>query len=176
MSVPHPRPSKVALGPTPAARLYRNGSVLRAAGIRGTTIAGLLACATVQLTASQAVADSPTPPIPESQATLKPIGFGISRITLLPRAAKRLDIQTGTMSEDNAGRKIVPYSSIIYDLDGDAWVYTVMAPLTYVRELVVIEQITQDYAYLSDGPTPGTRVVTVGVPELYGTEVGVNGE
>ena len=165
MNVPHPRPFEGALGLTPVAlgadwygrevggaaaceinetstaQLYRNGSVLRAAGIRATTIAVLLACATVQLTASRSVADSPAPPIPESQATLKPIGFGISRITLLPRAAKRIDIQTGTISDDNAGKKIVPYRSIIYDLDGDAWVYTVMAPLTYVREPVVIDRI-----------------------------------
>jgi hypothetical protein len=41
---------------------------------------------------------------------------------------------------------------------------------------VVIEEVKKGYAYLSDGPEPGTQVVTVGVPELYGTEVGVNGE
>jgi hypothetical protein len=68
------------------------------------------------------------------------------------------------------------YSSVIYDLDGDAWVYTVTAPLTFVREAIVVEQITKDFAYISEGPPAGTQVVTVGVPELYGTEVGVNGE
>ena len=50
------------------------------------------------------------------------------------------------------------------------------APLTFVREGVVIERIKGDHAYLKEGPPAGTQVVTVGVPELYGTEVGVNGE
>jgi len=127
--------------------------------------------------AAQAVrADSPAPPIAESQATLKNVGFGISRITLLPKAAGRIDIQTGEIHEDPSGQKTTPFSSIIYDLDGDAWVYKVAGPLTYVREGVVIERIKGDHAYLKEGPPAGTQVVTVGVPELYGTEVGVNGE
>jgi hypothetical protein len=45
-----------------------------------------------------------------------------------------------------------------------------------VREAVVIERIKDDLAYLQEGPPAGTQVVTVGVPELYGAEVGVNGE
>jgi hypothetical protein len=139
-------------------------------------VAAALVSFTSQLAPPSAMAESPAPPIPETQATVKPIGFGISRITLLPKAASRLDIQTGVISENLSGRKVAPFSSIIYDLDGDAWVYTVTAPLTYVREPVVIEQVTQDHAYLTDGPPTGTRIVTVGVPELYGTEVGVNGE
>jgi hypothetical protein len=123
-----------------------------------------------------ALADSPAPPIPETQATVKPLGFGISRITLRAKAAQRLDIQTDVVREAASGGKIVPFSSIIYDLDGDAWVYTVTAPLTYVREPVAIDHVTRDEAYLTDGPPAGTQVVIVGVPELYGTEVGVNGE
>ena len=54
--------------------------------------------------------------------------------------------------------------------------YTVPAPLTFVREPVVVELVKDDDAYLEEGPPAGTKVVTVGVPELYGTEVGVNGE
>jgi hypothetical protein len=143
---------------------------------KGMTIAGVLVCTTSLLAGPAALADSPAPPIPETQATVQPIGFGISRITLPAKAAKRLDIQTGVISEDPSGKKRVPYASIIYDLSGDAWVYRVTAPLTYVRERIVIERITEDYAHLADGPPAGTQVVTVGVPELYGTEVGVNGE
>ena len=139
----------------------------------GTAAAMLIA---LQLGVSGAKADSPAPPVAEAQATLKRLGFGISRITLQPKAARRLDIQTDEINEDSMGKKITPFASIIYDLDGDAWVYTVPAPLTYVRQQVEVEYIRQDYAYLSEGPPAGTKVVTVGVPELYGTEVGVNGE
>jgi hypothetical protein len=129
-----------------------------------------------QLVAGPARADSPAAPIAETAATVKRLGFGLSQITLPARAAQRLDIKTGEIGNGPSGMRTAPFSSIIYDLDGDAYVYKVSAPLTYVREAVVIEMIKLDYAYLKEGPPVGTQVVTVGVPELYGTEVGVNGE
>jgi hypothetical protein len=138
--------------------------------------AAALVSLTSQLGAPGVMAESPAPPIPETQATVKQIGPGVSRITLLPKAVSRLDIQTGVISEDSWGRKVAPFSSIIYDLDGGAWVYTVTALWTYVRKPVAVEHVSQDQAYLTEGPPVGTQVVTLGVPELYGTEVGVNGE
>jgi hypothetical protein len=139
-------------------------------------IAVALVTAGSQLAAPRARADSPAAPILETAATVKRLGFGLSQITLPAKAAKRLDIQTGEIRNDPSGMKVAPFSSIIYDLDGDAWVYKVSAPLTYVREAIVIEKIKLDYVYLKEGPPTGTQVVTVGVPELYGAEVGVNGE
>jgi len=130
----------------------------------------------LQAPAPEARADSPAPPKPESQATIKRLGFGLNQIALLPNAARRLGIQTSEITEKQPGMKITPYSSIIYDRDGDAWVYAVAAPLTYVRAAVVIKRVNGNYAYLTDGPPAGTRVVTEGVPELYGAEMGVNGE
>jgi hypothetical protein len=138
--------------------------------------AAALAVAVLALGSQPARADSPAPPIAETQATIKRLGFGLSQITLPAKAARRLDIQTGEIRDDPSGMRVTPFSSIIYDLDGDAWVYKVSAPLTYVREAVVIESIKLDAVYLKEGPPTGTQVVTVGVPELYGTEVGVNGE
>jgi len=136
----------------------------------------VVAIALFSFGAQSALADSPAPAKAETQATVKRLGFGISRITLLPKAASRLDIKTAEIRDDPSGKKVTPYSSIIYDLDGDAWVYTAPAPFTFVREGVVIERIMGDLAYLHEGPPAGTQVVTVGVPELYGTEIGVNGE
>jgi hypothetical protein len=122
------------------------------------------------------MADSPAPPIPETEVTIKRLGFGISQMTLPAKAAKRLDIRTTEVRLDASGRKIAPLSSIIYDLDGDAWVYTEPAPLSYVRAPVVVDLVKDGDVYLVEGPAAGTKVVTMGVPELYGTEVGVNGE
>ena len=129
-----------------------------------------------QLIAPAAMADSPAAAKAESQAIVQRLGFGMKSITLLPKAAKRLDIKTDEIRDDPSGNKVTPYASILYDLDGDAWVYTVTAPLTFVRGGVVIDLIKGDLAYLREGPPSGTQVVTVGVPELYGAEVGVNGE
>ena len=156
---------------------YRNRrGVLVMGHLKAAAIAAALIAAGSQFAAPEARADSPAAPKTETQATIKRLGFGISRITLLPKAARRLDIKTGEISEEGPGRKVTPYSSIMYDLEGDAWVYTVTAPLSFVREAVVVEVIRGGHAYLKEGPPVGTKVVTVGVPELYGAEVGVNGE
>jgi hypothetical protein len=48
----------------------------------------------LQALAPEARADSPAPPKPESQATIKRLGFGLNQIALLPNAARRLGIQT----------------------------------------------------------------------------------
>jgi hypothetical protein len=58
-------------------------------------------------------------------------------------------------------------------VNGAAWVYTAPEPLVYVRHPIVVDYVEGDRAVLSKGPPPGTAVVTVGVAELYGIEVGV---
>ena len=65
-------------------------------------------------------------------------------------------------------QKVVPYSSVHYDAKGDAWVYVTNAPRTFMRERVTVERVADDLAILSSGPSPGTRVATVGVSLLYG--------
>jgi len=67
-------------------------------------------------------------------------------------------------------RKVVPYTSVLYDLKGDTWVYTNPKPLVFVRDRITVEYIDGDRAVLSAGPDADTKVVTVGVAELYGTE------
>jgi hypothetical protein len=99
-----------------------------------------------------------------------------NRLILTERAVQRLDIQTAPVSEtmmDESTYLVVPYSTIIYDLTGGVWVYVNPAPLTYQREQVVVETIDGDSVLLSEGPTAGTMVVTIGVPELYGADTGV---
>jgi hypothetical protein len=70
-------------------------------------------------------------------------------------------------------QKVVPYASVVYDLHGDTWAYTNPQPLTYIREHISVDYIDGDLAVLSQGPNPGTQVVTVGAAELLGTEFGI---
>lgn len=103
-------------------------------------------------------------------------GSELSRVTLTQRAAERLDIQTAEVTEQAAGgatQLVVPYAAIIYDTEGNAWVYTNPGELAYVREAVTIERIEGDIAIVSQGPDVGTKVVTVGGAMLWGTEQGV---
>ena len=100
-------------------------------------------------------------------------GSNIKKITLTPKAAQRLDIQTGQVRQDASGRKVVPYAAVVYDKDGSTWVYTNPQPLTYVRHAIVVELISGDDAVLKEGPEVGMQVATTGAPQLYGAEKGV---
>jgi hypothetical protein len=97
----------------------------------------------------------------------------IKKVTLTPKAAERLGIQIDEVRADPSGRRIVPYTSVLYDLTGKTWVYISADPLTFVRGAVEIDTIKGDNVYLSDGPPTGTKVLAAGVPQVYGAEVKV---
>jgi hypothetical protein len=98
------------------------------------------------------------------------------RITLTERAAERLGIEVAqaAAAPGSGGSIWVPYSAVIYDAQGSAWAYVAEGPLVFVREAVTVTDVTPNdaggLAVLSQGPAPGTSVVTVGVAELFGTE------
>jgi hypothetical protein len=100
-------------------------------------------------------------------------GSNIKKITLTPKAAQRLDVQTGKVRQDPSGRKVVPYAAVVYDKDGSTWVYTNPQPLTYIRQAIIVELIKGDDAVLKEGPEIGMQVATTGAPQLYGAEKGV---
>jgi hypothetical protein len=100
-------------------------------------------------------------------------GSTIKKITLTPKAAQRLDIQTGQVRQDASGRKVVPYAAVVYDKDGTTWVYTNPQPLTFIRHSIIVELISGDDAVLKEGPEVGMMVATTGAPQLYGAEKGV---
>jgi len=96
-------------------------------------------------------------------------GTPLSRVTLTEKAIQRLDLKTGQVRVQG-GKKVVPYSSLIYDPKGQTWVYTSPQPRTFVRHKVDVDYIKGDIAVLNDGPPAGTVVASVAVAELYGTE------
>src|SRR5262249_53490519 len=106
-------------------------------------------------------------------------GTDLRRVTLTADAATRLNIATTPVRTDVVGgtlRKVVPYSAILYDLQGATWVYTATEPFVYMRAAVSVDFIIGDLAVLLDGPPDGTMVVMVGGPELYCAELGVGDE
>ena len=105
--------------------------------------------------------------------TLEPIeGTELAQVTLTERAVERLGIETMEVwtVEDQLA---VPSSALWLDPKGHFWVYTNPRPLVYLRHEVTIADDNGEFAVLSSGPEDGTVVVSVGVSELYGTEVGV---
>lgn len=70
----------------------------------------------------------------------------------------------------------IPYSAVIYGVEGGVWTYTSTGPLTFVRAPITVAAIQGTTAVLSKGPPAGTEVVTVGGEELLGTEFAIEGE
>jgi len=99
-------------------------------------------------------------------------GSDLKKVTLTDKAVQRLDLQTDKVREQQ-GKKVVPYSSLIYDANGVTWVYINTGGNSYMRHKVVVDHIEGDLAYLKDGPAAGTVVASVAVAELYGTEFAV---
>jgi RND family efflux transporter MFP subunit len=72
-----------------------------------------------------------------------------------------------------AEQLVVPRSALLYDTYGVAWVYANPEPGLFRRVQVAVARVAGDLAVLDDGPALGTRIVTLGAAELYGTESGV---
>lgn len=104
----------------------------------------------------------------------KVAGTDQQRVVLSGDAAKRLGVETAPVrAVSGAVDKVeIPYSAVLYDPDGATWTYTSPSPHAYVRSDVVVASIVGDRALLSEGPRPGTKVVTVGADEIWGVEYG----
>lgn len=97
-------------------------------------------------------------------------GQDVERITVAERGAERLGIETVSVETGPTGL-VIPYSSLLYDASGQTWVYTNPETLVYIREPVTVDRIDGDQVHLTDGPEPGTSIVTVGAAELFGAEL-----
>ena len=113
---------------------------------------------------------------PEAPAAVsEPIpGSDLLRLTLTASAVERLAIETAPVVAEGEDL-VIPYGALLYDEEGGAWAYVDTEPLVYERAPLEVDRIEGDRVILSDGPDPGTLVVTVGAAELYGVESGVGG-
>ncbi len=94
---------------------------------------------------------------------------GIMRVTLEPRAAERIGLQTAEVRAEG-NRTVIPYGALMYDKKGHTWTFVSTGPLSFLRKEVVVQDIQGDRVILSDGPPAGTVIVTVGAAELMGAE------
>jgi hypothetical protein len=99
---------------------------------------------------------------------------GPATLTLAEASVDRLGIETAPVT-GNPGGLAMPYAAVVYDAEGGTWTFIEVEPGVYRRAEIRIESIDGDEARLSDGPDPGTDVVTVGAAELVGVEAGISG-
>jgi hypothetical protein len=102
---------------------------------------------------------------------LESVGEG-QRVTFTAEGARRVGLRTEAVVR-RGRRLLVPYSALLYDARGKTYVYTSPRRLRYLRRQVEVDRIEADRVFLSSGPPAGTRVVTTGVTEVYGTELEV---
>lgn len=101
---------------------------------------------------------------------LEPVeGQDVLRVILTESAAQHLGIETVPVRKAGS-QLVVPYDAVYIDSHGGFWVYTNPEPLVFVRAPIKIARESSTEAFLTEGPPAGTEVVTVGVPELYGSE------
>jgi len=72
--------------------------------------------------------------------------------------------------KDAEERLTVPWSSVLHDIYGGTWVYAKTGDGTYSRRRVEVRFVSGTLAVLARGPALGTKVVTAGAAELFGTE------
>jgi Cu/Ag efflux pump CusA len=99
---------------------------------------------------------------------------GPATLHLTGDSVQRLGIETAAVSEA-AGGLAVPYAAVVYDPDGGAWAFVEQDTGVYQRTPIAITSVDGDLVRVSEGPEPGTQVVTVGAAELVGVEAGISG-
>jgi hypothetical protein len=114
------------------------------------------------------------------RAKLEHVGHGKAlSVVLTPTGARRIGIQTATVTAAKAGgaqAASVPYSALLYEPDGRTAVYVRTATLAFTRYYVSVDSISGDQVYVSSGLTPGMTVVVTGAEELLGVQNGVGVE
>jgi hypothetical protein len=138
-------------------------------GVAGVFAALALAGGALSMTGCAEVTAAETVAGPEPAVKAEIADTDLNTLTLTPEAVERLGLETVEVEAGDGG-VTVPYAAIIYDHGGDTWVYTTTEPEVFVRAAVVVDRIDGETAHLSEGPEPGTSVVTLGAAELYGAE------
>ncbi len=110
------------------------------------------------------------PPTADAGSSTADLYFEVSNQQFNFRPGQRIGIELPMNSEVEA--TIVPAASVLYDIYGGTWVYTVKEPLTFVRQRVAVKWFKETQAILQQGPKAGTMVVADGAAELFGTEFG----
>lgn len=108
----------------------------------------------------------------ESETGYEPSKLRKTHVEFTAEGAKRTGLRTEAV--ERTGRRVsVPYAALLYDPEGKTYVYTSPKELHYVKAEVRVARVESGRVVLARGPPRGTRVVTTGAVEVYGTELEV---
>jgi hypothetical protein len=104
-------------------------------------------------------------------------GSDVKTVKLTDDAAAAVGIATAPVTRARVpGQLTVPYSAVIYYLDGTTWTYLAESKNVFRRVPLHVLSISGQVATLTAGPAVGSQVVVVGAPEVLGSELEISGE
>lgn len=110
------------------------------------------------------------PPAANAMAASVDLFFELPRGAGTFRPGERLAVRLSQKSATTGTAIVIPPSAVVYDLTGGTWVYEAKAPHVFARKRVELAGPSGAFVVVRRGLTEGTRIVTVGAAELYGTE------
>jgi len=110
------------------------------------------------------------PPTADPVASTLDVFYAVDNGETPLRAGERVVVSVPLRAAREA--TVVPWSAVVFDVHGGAWVYEALRAHTFVRRRVEVERVEGEVAVLARGPAAGVAVVSVGAPELLGTEFG----
>jgi membrane fusion protein, heavy metal efflux system len=123
---------------------------------------------------AQAVQAPPTAAAPSSSADLY---YELANTKGKYRPGEKLSVLVPLRDQDKSLG--VPWQAVVTDINGGTWVYEQTAPHTYVRSRVQVRYVEakisasgDNWAVLAEGPKAGTKIVTAGAAEVFGSEFG----
>jgi membrane fusion protein, heavy metal efflux system len=112
----------------------------------------------------------PAPPTANASTAGVDVYFSLANADRRFRPGERVSVR---LTGRNAAQSVVvPKAALLHDAYGGTWVYVVKQPHVYARQRVTVINVVDSLALVSQGPEPGTRVVTDGAAELFGVEFG----
>jgi hypothetical protein len=85
------------------------------------------------------------------------------------RAGERIAVEIPTL-ESQEEHLVIPFNAVLHDIHGGQWVYAQTADHAYTRKRIQVARIAGADAVLTSGPAAGSKIVTDGSAELFGTE------
>jgi membrane fusion protein, heavy metal efflux system len=110
------------------------------------------------------------PPRADAATATAELAYALAPGTRGLRPGERVTVTVPLVASEEA--LVVPWSAVVYDVEGGTWVYRVVKPHVYARTRVEVRHVSDAVAVLARGPAAGTEVVVAGVAELFGTEFG----
>ena len=111
------------------------------------------------------------PDDPRWRAAEAAVGFGLPGFDRT-RYSPGERVGVTVLLKDPAESLTVPWKAVVIEVYGGTWVYERIGDRTYTRRRVVVRYVRDGDAVLDSGPRVGTKVVTDGAAELFGTETG----